>query len=133
MSKGQEKRFRGIEMNSRKIKLFTTTAIATILLATCSANSTSNSTASSANTDSTVLRIADQGFFSAGGTVTTSEGTFDLANQWEETGTNQISHVDHANVLYQVPKDETEAPMIFLNGFGHCEIISLHTLFHFSG
>jgi len=35
MSKGQEKRFRGIEMNSRKIKLFTTTAIATILLAAC--------------------------------------------------------------------------------------------------
>lgn len=75
MSKGQEKRFRGIEMNSRKIKLFTITAIATILLAACSANSTSNSTASSANTDSTVLRIADQGIFSAGGTVTTSEGT----------------------------------------------------------
>lgn len=73
MSKGQEKRFRGIEMNSRKIKLFTITAIATILLAACSANSTSNSTARSANTDSTVLHIADQGIFSAGGTVTTSE------------------------------------------------------------
>ena len=38
-------------MNSRKIKLFTTTAIAAILLAACSANST----ASSANTDSNVL------------------------------------------------------------------------------
>lgn len=65
-------------MNSRKIKLFTTTAIATILLAACSANST----ASSANTDSNVLRISNQGIFSAGGTVTTSEGTFDPANQW---------------------------------------------------
>lgn len=114
MSKGQEKRFRGIEMNSRKIKLFTTTAIATILLAACSANST----ASSANTDSNVLHIADQGIFSAGGTVTTSEGTFDPANQWEETGAGQTSHVDHANVFYQVPEDETEAPMIFLHGYG---------------
>lgn len=118
MSKGQEKRFRGIEMNSRKIKLFTTTAIATILLAACSVNSTGNSTASSANTDSTVLRIADQGIFSAGGTVTISEGTFDPANQWEETGAGQTSHVDHANVFYQVPEDETEAPMIFLHGYG---------------
>jgi hypothetical protein len=114
MSKVQEKRFRGIEMNSRKIKLFTTTAIATILLAACSANST----ASSANTDSNVLRIADQGIFSAGGTVTTSEGTFDPANQWEETGAGQTSHVDHTNVFYQVPEDETEAPMIFLHGYG---------------
>ena len=107
--------------------------IATILLAACSANSTSNSTASSANTDSTVLCIADQGIFSTGGTVTTSEGTSDPANQWEETSADQTSHVDHANVLYQVPKNETEAPMIFLHGFGHCEIISLSTLFHFSG
>lgn len=118
MSKGQEKRFRGTEMNSRKIKLFTTTAIATILLAACSANSTGNSTTSSANTDSNVLRIADQGIFSAGGTVITSEGTFDPANQWEETGAGQTSHVDHANVFYQVPEDETEAPMIFLHGYG---------------
>lgn len=113
--------------------MFTTTAIATILLATCSTNSTSNSTASSANTDSTVLRIVDRGIFSVGGTVTSSEGIFDPANQCEETGADQTSHVDQANVLYQVPKDETEAPMIFLNGFGHCEIISLPTLFHFSG
>lgn len=118
MSKGQEKRFRGTEMNSRKIKLFITTAIATILLAACSANSTGNSTTSSANTDSNVLRIADQGIFSAGGTVTNSEGTFDPANQWEETGAGQTSHVDHANVFYQVPEDETEAPMIFLHGYG---------------
>lgn len=32
MSKGQEKRFRGIEMNARKVRLLTTTAIATIFL-----------------------------------------------------------------------------------------------------
>ncbi|MFS9142069.1 hypothetical protein [Streptococcus infantis] len=65
--------------------------------------------------------------------MTTYEGTFDPANQWEEIGAGQTSHFDHANVLYQVPKDETEAPMIFLHSFGHCEIISLPTLFHFSG
>lgn len=65
--------------------------------------------------------------------MTTFEGTFDPANQWEEIGAGQTSHVYRANVLYQVPKDETEAPMIFLHGFVHCEIISLSTLFHFSG
>lgn len=65
--------------------------------------------------------------------MTTSEGTFDPANQWEKTSAGQTSHVDHANVLYQVPEDETEVPMIFLHGFGHCEIISLLTLFHFYG
>lgn len=105
-------------MNTRKVKLFTTTAIATILLAACSANSTSNSTTSSTNSADTVLQIADQGIFSAGGTVTTSEGTFNPADQWEETGAGQTSHVDHANVLYQIPEDETGAPMIFLHGYG---------------
>lgn len=64
------------------------------------------------------LRIADQGIFSAGGTVITSKGTFDSANQWEETGAGQTSHVDHANVLYQIPENETGLPVVFLHGYG---------------
>lgn len=62
------------------------------------------------------LVIADQGIFSAGGITVTSEGTFDPENHWEETGAGQTSHVDHANVLYQIPEDETGLPMVFLHG-----------------
>lgn len=69
-------------------------------------------------TDSGVLRIAEQGIFSAGGATITSDGTFDPENQWEETGAGQTSHVDHANVLYQIPENETELPMVFLHGYG---------------
>lgn len=65
-----------------------------------------------------VLRIAEQGIFSAGGIVVTSEGTFDPENQWEETGAGQTAHVDHANVFYQIPADETGLPMVFLHGYG---------------
>ncbi|MBG9367308.1 alpha/beta fold hydrolase [Streptococcus sp. NLN64] len=39
-------------------------------------------------------------------------------NQWEETGASQTSHVDHANVLFQIPENDMEAPMIFLHGYG---------------
>ncbi|MCD8091283.1 MAG: alpha/beta fold hydrolase, partial [Clostridiales bacterium] len=48
----------------------------------------------------------------------TSEGTFDPTNQWEETGAGQTAHVDHANVLYQIPENDTELPMVFLHGYG---------------
>ena len=65
-----------------------------------------------------VLMIADQGIFSAGGTTVTSEGTFDPENHWEESGAGQTAHVDHANVLYQIPAEETGLPMVFLHGYG---------------
>lgn len=35
------------------------------------------------------LLIKEQGIFSAGGTVITADGTFDPADQWEETGAGQ--------------------------------------------
>lgn len=60
--------------------------------------------------NSTVLSIAEQGIFSAGGITVTSDGTFDPENQWEETGAGQTAHVDHANVLYQIPAEETGFP-----------------------
>ncbi len=68
--------------------------------------------------DSDALSIADQGIFSAGGVTLTSEGTFDPENHWEETGAGQTAHVDHANVLYQIPENETGLPMVFLHGYG---------------
>ena len=62
--------------------------------------------------------LADQGMFSAGGTTITAEGTFDPEDQWEATGAGQTAHVDHANVLYQIPAEETGLPMVFLHGYG---------------
>ena len=61
------------------------------------------------------LVIAEQGIFSAGGTTIVSDGEFDPENQWEETGAGQTAHVDHANVLYQIPEEETGLPMVFLH------------------
>lgn len=63
------------------------------------------------------LSIAKQGIFSAGGTVMTSEGTFDVANYYTSRE-GSTSHVDHANVLYQIPTKDTGLPMVFLHGYG---------------
>ena len=64
------------------------------------------------------IEIKEQGVFSAGGIVKTSDGTFNPENQWEETGAGQTAHVDHANVLYQIPAKETGLPIVFLHGYG---------------
>lgn len=64
------------------------------------------------------LVLAEQGMFSAGGIVIESGGTFDPEDQWEETGAGQTAHVDHANVFYQRPTEETGLPMVFLHGYG---------------
>ncbi|MCD8097379.1 MAG: alpha/beta fold hydrolase [Lachnospiraceae bacterium] len=63
------------------------------------------------------LVIAEQGMFSAGGTVLTSEGTFDVSNYYTSRE-GSTSHVDHANVFYQIPETETGLPMVFLHGYG---------------
>lgn len=68
--------------------------------------------------DTEALVIAKQGIFSAGGITVTSDGTFDPENHWEESGAGQTSHADHANVLYQIPAEETGLPMVFLHGYG---------------
>ena len=63
------------------------------------------------------LAIAEQGVFSAGGTVLTSDGTFDVSNYYTSRE-GSTSHVDHANVLYQIPENDTGLPMVFLHGYG---------------
>lgn len=63
------------------------------------------------------LVIKEQGMFSAGGTVITSDGTFDVSNYYMSRE-GSTSHVDHANVFYQIPAEETGAPMVFLHGYG---------------
>lgn len=87
-----------------------------------SENTEANSEEADENTETAdnedALVLADQGMFSAGGITVTSEGTFDPENHWEETGAGQTAHVDHANVFYQIPENETGLPMVFLHGYG---------------
>ena len=63
------------------------------------------------------LVIAEQGMFSAGGTVLTSDGTFDVSNYYMSRK-GSTSHVDHANVFYQIPAEANGLPMVFLHGYG---------------
>ncbi|MBD5069205.1 MAG: alpha/beta fold hydrolase [Lactobacillus sp.] len=112
-------------MMQQRLKLVALVVLTLGALSACSTNTSSskvtNSSSSQAKTTSSsskVLQIADQGLFSAGGTVTQSEGIFEPTDQWEETGAGQTSHVDHANVFYQVPQKANELPMVFLHGYG---------------
>lgn len=82
------------------------------MLAGCTGQESSAETVSSGS-----LTIAEQGMFSAGGTVTTSEGTFDVSNYYTSRE-GSTSHVDHANVFYQIPENETGLPIVFLHGYG---------------
>ena len=47
-------------------------------------------------------KLSKQGMFSAGGSVLHSDGTFDVSNYYTSR-TGSTSHVDHANVFYQIP------------------------------
>ena len=62
-------------------------------------------------------KLSKQGMFSAGGSVLHSDGTFDVSNYYTSR-TGSTSHVDHANVFYQIPESQTQLPMVFLHGYG---------------
>lgn len=109
----------------RTAALALTAAMSLSLLVGCGSNGgTSQNTNTSipeennaATVSSDALVIAEQGMFSAGGTVITSDGTFDVSNYYMSRE-GSTSHVDHANVLYQIPEDDTGLPMVFLHGYG---------------
>ena len=66
------------------------------------------------------LVIAEQGMFSAGGTVTEPvEGEYDPTTSWmDETRAGNTAHVGHANVLYQIPEEDNGNPIVYLHGYG---------------
>ena len=66
------------------------------------------------------LVIARQGMFSSGGTVTEPvEGEFDETTNWLDlTRAGHTAHVDHANVLYQIPANDNGNPIVYLHGYG---------------
>ncbi|MDE6706953.1 MAG: alpha/beta fold hydrolase [Oscillospiraceae bacterium] len=65
------------------------------------------------------LRIAGQGMFNSGGTVTTAvSGDYDAAQSWKDsTRAGNTAHVDHANVLYQIPAEDNSNPIVYLHGY----------------
>ncbi len=110
--------------HTKKIAAVLIAALCAAQLAACGSRSaeavhisTANVDAEAVNTDGALV-IAEQGMFSAGGITVTSDGIFAPENQWEETGAGQTAHVDHANVFYQIPQNETGLPMVFLHGYG---------------
>ena len=62
------------------------------------------------------LVIAEQGSFSAGGTVKRTEGVFNPRTPFEPQG--QTLHGDHASVRYQLPENPRRYPLVFLHGAG---------------
>lgn len=74
----------------------------------------------SADIQEKALVLADQGMFSAGGTVTAPvSGEFDETTNWLDfTRSGNTAHVDHANVLYQIPVNDNGNPMVYLHGYG---------------
>ena len=66
------------------------------------------------------LVVKEQGMFSSGGTVTEPvAGDYDATTNWLDAARpGNTAHVGHANVLYQIPQNETGLPMVFLHGYG---------------
>ena len=66
------------------------------------------------------LAIAEQGMFSSGGTVTEPvAGDYDETKNWlDSTRAGNTAHVDHANVLYQIPVNDNGNPIVYLHGYG---------------
>ena len=64
-----------------------------------------NAVNTDAEADDGVLRIAKQGVFASGGTVTEPVvGEYNPALSWmDPTLAGTTAHVDHASVLYQIP------------------------------
>ena len=62
------------------------------------------------------LIIAEQGNFSAGGTVLKNTGIFDGKQISNSAG--QTLHGDHASVFYQIPSRANRFPLVFLHGAG---------------
>ena len=66
------------------------------------------------------LVIQKQGIFSSGGTVTEPlPGKYDETKNWLDlTRAGNTAHVDHANVMYQIPANDNGHPIVYLHGYG---------------
>jgi len=79
--------------------------------------------------DGNPLVIRKQGIFSSGGTVTKPlPGTYDVKRNWLDlTRAGNTGHVDHANVLYQIPVNDNGHPIVYLHGYGQSRMCWMTT------
>ncbi len=91
-----------------------------VALAGCSGASESGGETGGAEAYADALVISEQGYFSAGGTVTEPvEGVYDETTNWQDpTRAGNTMHVDHANVFYQIPANDNKNPIVYLHGAG---------------
>jgi len=78
---------------------------------------------SCSSTESSIIKIQEQGSFAVGGTVKKSPGTFDPVehgafNPGNQSTEGQTLHGDHGSVFYQIPVNARELPLVFWHGFG---------------
>lgn len=98
----------------------------TVTLAIGCATQHQGDTYTSDKGESTVLAIKEQGFFTAGGTVLKTDGTFDpIKGQYNPAG--QTLHADYANIFYQVPQPYNHHRVYFLHGFGQSRVGWMNT------
>ena len=67
------------------------------------------------------IKIAKQGSFAVGGTITQRDGAYDNSKfvGWaEQVETGQSYRGDHAFVNYQIPVKANKYPLIFIHGYG---------------
>lgn len=67
--------------------------------------------------------VKSQGTFAVGGDIKESEGLFDpidhgAFNPATQSTQGQTIHGDHADVLYQIPSEAREFPLVFWHGYG---------------
>ena len=75
------------------------------------------------NTNTSFIKIKEQGSFTVGGKVIKSQGTFDPVlhgyfNPRNQKTEGQTLHGDHATVFYQIPQNSKKFPLVFWHGYG---------------
>ena len=100
-------------MKSLRYALFPAALAAALTLASCAAVDTQAKAGGA-------LVIARQGIFASGGTVTQPlPGIYDETKNWlDPERPGNTAHIDHANVLYQIPAGATKSPVLYLHGYG---------------
>ncbi len=112
----------------KKILLAVLIVLSVLASACCTSADTADNTGV-ADVSTGVLRIAEQGMFSAGGTVTDPlPGEYDEKTNWmDESRSGNTMHIDHANVFYQIPENAAGKPIVFLHGAGQSRMCWMTT------
>ena len=86
-----------------------------------------------------LLVIAKQGMFSSGGTVTHPvEGNYaPTQSRLDATRAGNTSHIDHANIFYQIPENDNgtvsaKKNKYYKNSLSNCTIMPFERLFYWS-